>query len=932
MTQPNNEAAKLRAEGEKQLERVARLSKPKALAQLKAMDPIVFEHLTAALFAREGYTAEATIASGDEGIDVIATKNFRKAVIQCKRYDGSVGQPVIRDLYGTMIHNQAHEAYLVTTATITKQAQEWAQGKPIRLVDGYDLVNWIARSSDSLNIDFAALFSRRNLTLAGAGLVGLMLLVICGLTVLLYSMLLSDLPPIEELRARQFQFQTTTIFDRNGDPVWEINDPNFGRRIYVTLDRISPYLLQATIATEDRNFYRHAGIDPLAILRAIYYNVTEGTIVSGASTITQQVARNVLMTEEERLERSFSRKVREAILAVKLANQYSRDEILEIYVNQIYYGNLAYGIEAAAQTYFGKEPFAGDALPNPMIDPEQMQPLQTAAELSLAEAALLAGLPQSPAYHDPYKYPDRAKRRQETVLGLMVEAGYITEDEATAALQEPVLDRLEPPAGNVAVPHFASYVLSQLEANPPAGYFDLYQAGLQIQTTLDPYLQEMAEEIVARQVDALAAQNVTNGALVALDPQTGQILAMVGSKDFWDRTIAGQINMAVAPRQPGSSIKPFVYLAAFENGWTANTIIFDEPKAYPDGRGGFYEPTNYDQKFHGPVTVRTALANSYNIPAVEALNVVGVPYFVGHAPRYGITSLTNNYYGLALALGAAEIPLLEMTGAYQALANQGKYIKPQAIAQILDSTDEPVSFPQARPRSAIRAEFAYIMTDILADAEARTPAFGRNNWLNLSRPAAAKTGTTNDFRDNLVLGYTPNLVVGVWVGNADYSPMRGTTGLSGAGPIWHEFMERAHEGLPVREFNRPEGVYEAEVCRDPRIRSDQTCTDFYQELFAVPGDPIPTPLSPPTATPTTSATDIPPLDEMPTIRPPYTPTPTPIIIPPAAPTATFTPPPPPTPTESEFEPVGGPTERPAPTEESPEFEPVGGPSGDFGGN
>lgn len=707
-------------------------------------------------------------------------------------------------------------------------------------------------------------------------MLGVAVMCMCGGSSFGFNAMFAELPSPAELKARQFHFQTTTIFDRNGDPLWEINDPNFGRRSYVTLDRISPYLLQATIATEDRNFYKHSGVDMFAILRAVYYNLTEGSIVSGASTITQQVARNVLLTEEERQTQSINRKVREAILAVRLADEYTKEEILEVYLNQIYYGNMAYGIEAASQTYFGKEPFAG-----PALDPDKpFQSLKSARALSLAEAALLAGLPQSPAYHNPYNFPERAKTRQKVVLNLMVEAGYINQEEAKTALNEPVLDTLVPLARNQKAPHFANYVLSELEANPPIGNLNLYEAGLQIQTSLVPELQTLAEEIVAKQVDALADKNVTNGALVALDPTTGQILAMVGSKDFWGDKISGQINMATTPRQPGSSIKPFVYLAAFEKGWDAGTVIQDEPKQYVDSVGNVYAPTNYDLKFHGPVSIRTALANSYNIPAVEAMNFVGVDDFRQRAAWFGMPSLVSDkYYGLALALGAAEMSLLDMTGAYQGLANYGRRIKPHAIARILDSANQDVSPPPAQPVSAMRAEFAYILTMILADNEARTPSFGRNSWLNLKRPAAAKTGTTNDFRDNLVLGYTPDLVVGVWVGNADYSPMRGTTGLSGAGPIWHEFMTRAHEGRPPTEFTRPAGVLEREVCADPSIQAGQHCPTLRREFFAVQGDPLPTPIG---LKPTVEAT----VTAQPTIIPIDTPimldTPTP------QPTATLT--------------------------------------------
>ncbi len=639
-----------------------------------------------------------------------------------------------------------------------------------------------------------------------------LLVLAASFSLLGYAYLAQQLPSPEELKTRQYQFRTTSIYDRNGNLLWEINDPNFGRRTDVPLYDISPDLRKATIATEDRNFYLNVGVDPIAVARAIYYNVTEGSIVSGASTITQQLARNVLLPPDERTEQSLKRKVKEAVLAVELSRQYSKNEILETYLNQIYYGNRAYGIEAASETYFGKH----------------------ARDLSLAEAAMLAGLPQSPAVYDPYTNPDGAKARQRVVLNLMVEAGDITPAEADAAFAEELNFRDQ--NLSMAAPHFVTYVRSELERFYPADL--IYQAGLRVETTLDQRLQSIAEEEVATQINALADRNVTNGALIAIDPKTGQILAMVGSKDFRDERISGQVNMAITPRQPGSSIKPIVYLAAFEKGWTPATLIMDVPVEYPDGAGGVYKPTNYDLKFHGPVTVRTALANSYNIPAVKALEFVGIDSMKDMARRLGITTFTRNDYGLALALGAGEVPLLQMAGAYQAIDNQGIAIKPYAIARVLDAQGRDITPPHAEPRRAIRADHAYLMTNILADNQARTPTFGPNSALVLSRPAAAKTGTTNDFRDNWVLGFTPDIVAGVWVGNADNSPMVGTTGLSGAGPIWHNFMERAHEGLPVRDFVRPENIVEIEICADSGTIPSEACPQRRTEIFAADQPPL----------------------------------------------------------------------------------------------
>ncbi len=621
-----------------------------------------------------------------------------------------------------------------------------------------------------------------------------------------YFWIAAQLPPADELRSRSLNFATTQILDRDGNLLWEIIDPTGGRRTTVTLGQVSPYVQQATIATEDRFFYSNAGVDAVAILRALYYNVTEGEIVSGGSTISQQLARNVLLSPEERTEQTLSRKIKEAVLALEINRRYSKEQILEIYLNQIYYGNLAYGIEAAAQTYFNK----------------------TAGDLTLPEAAMLAGLPQAPALHDPYVNPDGATARQAVVLGLMVEAGAISQADAQAARMAVL--QFHELGFAFRAPHFVTYVRQELETIVPPAF--IYQAGLKVRTTLDPRLQAIAEEEVRTQVEALAGRNVGSGALVAMDVRTGQVLAMVGSKDFRDEAIDGQVNMAISPRQPGSSIKPLTYLATFEQlNWTPSTLIMDVPVEYPDGAGEVYRPRNYDDKFHGPVSLRRALANSYNIPAVKALAVLGIEPLKQMAARLGITTLTRNDYGLSLTLGSGEVSLLQMTGAYQAMANEGVLLPPTSILSITDSFGRVIQPPGTAPRRVLRAEHAYLMTHILADNEARSASVGPDSSLRLSRPAAAKTGTTNDFRDNWTMGYTPDIVTGVWVGNADRTPMVNVSGLAGAGPIWHNFMERAHEGLPVRDFTRPPAIVEMEVCTDSGTLPGPVCPERRREIF-----------------------------------------------------------------------------------------------------
>jgi membrane peptidoglycan carboxypeptidase len=385
-----------------------------------------------------------------------------------------------------------------------------------------------------------------------------------------------------------------------------------------------------------------------------------------------------------------------------------------------------------------------------------------------------------------------------------------------------------PPEVQIRYPHWVNYIRTLLETQ-----FDpqtIYRSGFSVYTTLDPGLQDQAQSIVARQIQNLADRHVTNGALIAIRPATGEILAMVGSADFYNEAISGQVNMALSPRQPGSSIKPLTYTAAFEKGWTPGTLIWDVPSEFtpsgkPDDPGPVYKPNNYDDRFHGPVTVRTALANSYNVPAVKTLNFIGIyddpntpnqDGFIAFTRRMGITTLLRPDYGLSLTLGGGEVTLLELTGAYATFANGGRRMPPVAIAKILDHAGNLVyQYQPPAGDQLIRSEHAYLITSILSDNQARTPAFGPDSVLNLPFQAAVKTGTTNDFRDNWTLGYTPDITVGVWVGNADYTPMQNVSGVAGAAPIWHEFMLAAIQqiagGNPT-PFSRPNGVVEKVIC------------------------------------------------------------------------------------------------------------------------
>lgn len=639
-----------------------------------------------------------------------------------------------------------------------------------------------------------------------------------------YLLIADDIPDPSRLAAAQSNFASTKIFDSRGNLIVELTDPTdptAGRRTHIPLSQISPYLIQATIATEDPNFYRYnngVGFDPIAIARALYYAITEREVVSGGSTITQQVARNLLLTPEERSSRTIQRKIREIVLANELTRQYSRDQILEIYLNDNYYGNQAYGIEAAAQTYFNKP----------------------AKDLNLAEASLLAGIPQSPVLWDPVTNKEGVLRRQNDVLRLMVKAGYVKPEQIFEAQREIEAKAFSVSLPNVSsvAPHFMQFVKQQLDAE--YGAKGLYRDGLRVYTSLDQNTQRIAENAIKGQIEKLRAKNVTNGAAVVIDPKSGEIRAMVGSADFNDATIDGQVNVAIMSRQPGSAIKPFNYLAALEKGMTPATLYWDKPVTFTNEYGQVYTPKNYDDKFHGPMLMREALARSMNIPAVETLNFVTVPSFLEMAQRVGLNFPPNDQYGLAITLGGAEARLLDLTSAYAVLADTGVRVLPTAITRVEYADGRLLrDYRQTQGQQVVRPEHAYLITSILSDNAARARSFGANSPLKLSRPAAVKTGTTDDFRDNLTVGYTPDLVVGVWVGNSDNSPMQGVTGVTGAAPIWNQIMEEALASVPASDFPPPQGVVGVEICEDGGRVPSPNCPRKRIEFFSADQLPLP---------------------------------------------------------------------------------------------
>ncbi|MBI3762241.1 MAG: transglycosylase domain-containing protein [Chloroflexi bacterium] len=696
-----------------------------------------------------------------------------------------------------------------------------------------------------------------------------------------YASYVADLPAPEELE-RAFNskennefFQTTKIYDRKGPQsgalLYEVIDPRGGDRQWLALEQIPPALRQATIAIEDKTFYDNPGYDLEGILRALVSNLRGGPI-QGGSTITQQLVKNVLIGPGERSEKSYSRKIREIILAGEITRRYSKDQILEWYLNTNFYGNLAYGIDAAALVYFGKH----------------------ATQLDLAEAAMLAAIPQYPRLN-PIDAPEEAKRRQALVLSRLLEEGYITAAQAEAASAEPLKIQSAQKRFDIQAPHFSVHVRDQLVQM--FGEDVVNRGGLRVTTTLDLDLQRQAECVVANQIarlsggdpniivptttgaDCAAAQflpppregdlgvdhHVTNAAVMALRPATGEILAMVGSADYWNDAIDGRFNVAVdGRRQPGSSFKPLSYLTAFALGYTPATMLLDVRQSFnqydpgcADPSAPDYVPEDYDRQAHGPVRMRVALARSYNIPAVQTMSLVGIDEVLRTAHRMGISTLGDEEkckHRLGLALGSGEVSLLDMTYAYSVLANSGvmaggpiapediragfRRLNPVAILRVEDANGKILyEYNQPDTQQILSPPLAYLTNNVLSDEEARYAAFGHPNPLEIGRPAGAKTGTTNDFRDNWTLGYTPQIAVGVWVGNTDFTQMQKVTGLTGAAPIWHAVMQYATQNLPVATWALPPGVSEIAVCDPSGLLPTRYCPNVVKEAFITGTEP-----------------------------------------------------------------------------------------------
>lgn len=637
-----------------------------------------------------------------------------------------------------------------------------------------------------------------------------------------YTSAVADIPPPLEQMA--LQGDGARLYDRNGVLLYQF----VGERGYqqdVTLDEVSPYVIWATIATEDASFYSNPGVNPKGLARAVFENLRPGDAFlrgSGGSSITQQLVKQLYETPEERSRRSLKRKLREIALALELGSRYPKDQILTWYLNNVSYGGLFTGIEAAARGYFGK----------------------SARDLTLPEAAYVAGLPQAPAEYDPFTHPDAAKRRQVEVLDLMARHGYLTRYEADMAKLVPIT--LRPQPAPFRAPHFVLYVADEIRRT--LGEQALYRGGLRVVTTLDYDLQRYAEESLERWLrEYEASTNAHNGAVVVMDATSAEILAMVGSRDYFRADIQGENNNALALNSPGSTFKPFTYLAAFLEGWGPDWPVIDSPFTYREADGRAFRPENPQHNYYGAITVRQALGASLNVPAFKTALWVGVDRVVEVARQLGITTL-NGRYGPSLTLGSGDVTLLDMVYAYSVFANNGvmkgqprigqtgqpgRPLDPIAVLRVEDRAGHVLldNSQRVRDLQVVDAPYAYLITDILVDDEARVATFGRNSVLAIpDRQVAVKTGTSAPYEgrpelvgDTWAIGYSPDRVVGVWIGNSDNSPMRNIYSTTIAARVWRDVILAAHEGLPPRSFVRPPGIVTATVCVPSGLKPTPAC-------------------------------------------------------------------------------------------------------------
>jgi len=626
-------------------------------------------------------------------------------------------------------------------------------------------------------------------------------------TIGVFAYFSKDIPSPEKIVKRSV-WQSTKIYDRTGSHLlYEIHGEE--KRTIVNLGDISKNLINATVATEDKNFYKHHGIDFVGIVRAVYTDLRNMRTEQGGSTITQQLIKNSLLTSE----RTVTRKIKEIILAIETEQKFTKDQILEMYMNQIPYGSNAYGAEAAAQTFFGK----------------------SAKELDVSESALLAALPKATTYYSPYgTHQDQLILKYKFIIDQMREQGYITEEEAKTAKDTDILKKVRPFIEKIDAPHFVMYVKQQLVDE--FGEEKVERGGLKVYTTLNYDMQVIAEDAIKKASgENLTKFDAQDAALVAINPKNGEVLSMVGSKDYFNIKEDGNVNAAIADLQPGSSFKPFVYATAFKKGYTPDTILFDVQTNFgKDGSGKEYNPNNYNMKFSGPVTIRQALARSLNIPAVKALYLSGIKESIDTAHDLGITTLDNPAkYGLSLVLGTGEVKLIDMVSAYGVFANDGIRNVPISVLKIEDADGKVLKEASQSPNRVLDEEVSRNINSILSDNDARSETFGLANKLYIKdRPVAAKSGTTSSYKDAWTIGYTPSLVSGVWTGNNSGKEMtRGADGSKVAAPIWNDFMTRVLALDPVEKFLVPQKIETGKPILDGKaeneviVKIDKACGD-----------------------------------------------------------------------------------------------------------
>jgi len=630
------------------------------------------------------------------------------------------------------------------------------------------------------------------------------------LMIIVFAYLAKDLPNPENLANRQM-IESTKIYDRTGNIIlYDVHGEE--KRTIIPFEEIPQYLKDATIVSEDANFYHHFGLDIKGIARAFLADLRGKSISQGGSTITQQFIKNAILTSE----RTFTRKIKEAILAIEVEIKYSKDEILNFYLNQVPYGSNAYGIEAAAQTFFNKK----------------------TKDLTLAESATLAALIRATTYYSPYgSHIDELKARQEYILDRMYKYNYITKEQLDSAEKEKVV--FTPPRSGIKAPHFVMYIKEYLENKYGRDFLEI--SGLKVYTTLDWDLQQIAENAVKQGAEKNGKKfNAQNAALVAIDPRTGQVLAMVGSKDYWAEVypkgcvagknclFEGNTNVVIRPRQPGSSFKPFAYAKAFQKGFTPDSMIFDLETEFAVDGAESYKPRNYDGKFRGPVSFRSGLAQSLNIPSVQVLYLAGVDDTINLAQDMGISTLKDrSRYGLSLVLGGGEVELLEETAAFGVFATEGTKHPLSSIIKIENNKGDIIEEYRDNPKQILEPQITRLISDILSDDNARAPIFGAKSNLYIEGiPAAAKTGTTQEYRDGWTVGYTPSLAAGVWTGNNDNTPVNKEPGAVIAAPIWNDFIKKSYaKKQEMRTRDKPDNYFDLPETPEEFVKPDPIPTN-----------------------------------------------------------------------------------------------------------